>query len=1039
MSQRRHSPPSSVSVESLRRIESVCSRFELATSEQQSRIEDFLDRSEGDERALLLAELIALDVELRRERGDSPADRDYERLWDSIGRHAGTDGGVDRQRDSWRAMLSPSPDEPSPIPISERYRFLERIGRGGIGDVWKVHDNHGERTVAVKLLRDQYRGDTAASRRFDREAKLTGTLQHPGIPPVYDHGRLGDGAIYFSMRLVEGETLASLLQRRPAVDRDVTGLLGIFEQVAQALAYAHTERVVHRDLKPANVMVGRFGEVQVMDWGLAKRLDSIEPDEQADSQNPTERDHEPTSRYLLDVDAANDSGLTRAGDIVGTPHCMSPEQARGDLRQVDERADVFGLGAILLEILTRRRLCEGLDTNQAVRKLAEGDLSDSLETVHGSGHDPELIRLCEHCLQPSPDDRPSNADEVATRVSDYLAGVARRLRDAEIDRSAALVRAAEERKRRKVVVQLASAVAIISVIGVAGVAWQWNEAAESSRNAIAARRLADERFHQAQQVVQEYLTEVAKRDGVLARTPGTQTLRRALLEKARDYYDQFLNEASGDPSLRFETAAAYARLGEIMHILDPGGEDVFALYGNAIQIYQQLSEVTKGDDAIRAAEGLADAHAAIGNAHLSGNAHEQAEAAYAAATQVLTDLIVEHGRQKDQLSLAKMTHNIALTRANRGQKREAEKLFLDAVRLAEPLLETLSDDPESLDAIANVYSGIGVHYGFKLGDWKASLDYGQKAVELRSRLVELAPGRHRYENALAGSYNNVALALYHNARPDDAHDSFLLAAEVRERLTRENPAIPEYAWLLGNIYNNLGTMSVKRDGGRDSVHYYEKALALKRRVFLNHPQVLKYGDDTIDLLTSLASIDPRHPRTAGLIREVIELYDVMRMQQPDSRAYATNLALFRLLALTTAEPFSILFAETRSADSPPPDEDEGISQLLELTADCGPDRSGVSPRHRTIRCLALARAGRWDAAAAAVDAIPADDRDPLSWLAACQVHVAMGDFESARESLRLAAERIDKKPFPEFEWMVLRAEAEQALESGDALESGEAG
>ncbi len=723
---------------------------------------------------------------------------------------------------------------------------------------------------------------------------------------------------------------------------------------------------------------------------------------------------------------------------------MAPEQARGDLHLVDARADVFGLGAILYEILTGCGLCEGLETNEALQKLSAGDLAGSIELLRVSDHDSELVRLCEDCLRASPEERPADAGQVASRVSAYLAGVAQRLRDTEIDRTSALVRAGEERKRRRMIGQFASAVAVVSLVGVAAVAWQWNQAVDSSRSAIAARQLADERFQQAQQVVQEYLTEVAERDGVLARTPGTQPLRQALLEKARNYYDEFLSEASGDPSLRFETAAAYARLGEIMHILDPGSDDVFALYSSAIEIYQQLMEETREDDAIRAAEGLADAHSAIGDAHLSGSSHGQAEAAYAAAAEVFTDLIVEHAREKDQLSLAKMTHNIALTRANRGKKHEAEKLFLDAVRLAEPLLETLGEDPESLYAIANTYSGAGVHYGFKLGDWKASLDYGQKAVELRSRLVELAPSRHHYENALAGSYNNVALALFHNGRPDESRDSFLMAAEVRERLTRENPAIPEYAWFLGHIYGNLGTMSAKRDGGRESVHYYEKALTLYRRVFQDHPQVLAYGHNTVSALTSIAEVDPRHERTAGLIQEVVATYEELLAQRPDSRGYAANVALYRSFSLTPAEPFfSVLGGAVSTVDpnnasperSSDPADSHGsaatIDTLLELTEDCSPDRPGVSPRQLTIRGLILGRAGRWDAAAAALEAIPADDRDPLGWLVASQIQSALGDRDGALESLSRATEQMDKQPFPEFELVVLRAEAEQSLAAED--------
>src|ERR1700722_1963462 len=157
------------------------------------------------------------------------------------------------------------------------YRVLGRIGKGGMGSVMRVHDPDLKRDLAVKVLREDYLGRSDLEHRFLGEAQITAQLQHPGIVPIHEVGRLPDGRPYLAMKLVQGRTLAELLAERPSPQHDLSRFVAIFEQICQAVAFAHSKHVIHRDLKPLNVMVGRFGEVQVMDWGLAKVLTDRTP------------------------------------------------------------------------------------------------------------------------------------------------------------------------------------------------------------------------------------------------------------------------------------------------------------------------------------------------------------------------------------------------------------------------------------------------------------------------------------------------------------------------------------------------------------------------------------------------------------------------------------------------------------------------------------------------------------------------------------------------------------------------------------------
>jgi serine/threonine protein kinase len=232
----------------------------------------------------------------------------------------------DLQATTGPTALAADPDRTGefvPPVIVPGYEVLAEVG-GGMGVVYRARDTALGRDVAVKVLRERLPPGSHPARRFAAQ------LQHPGIPPVFDLGTLPDGRPFLAMKLIRGRTLEALIADGGP---DRGRLVAAFEGVCQAVAYAHARGVVHRDLKPSNVMVGAFGEVQVMDWGLAKVLADGPADEPAGSE--------------ADLAVGTGPGvepITVAGTMVGTPAYMSPEQAAGGAVGVDERADVFGLG-----------------------------------------------------------------------------------------------------------------------------------------------------------------------------------------------------------------------------------------------------------------------------------------------------------------------------------------------------------------------------------------------------------------------------------------------------------------------------------------------------------------------------------------------------------------------------------------------------------------------------------------------------------------------------------------------------------------------
>jgi eukaryotic-like serine/threonine-protein kinase len=282
-----------------------------------------------------------------------------------------------------------------------RYSLIERVARGGMGVVYAAQDHKLERRVALKVLDAPDRNGQLA-RRLIREAQILARLEHPGIVPVHDVGTLQDGRVFYTMKFVEGLRLDQHVQAVASVpDR-----FRLFLRICDAIAFAHVRGILHRDLKPANVMVGPFGEVLVLDWGLAKVLPRS-PEAPA-SAGSSSGDKESTDTHL----AYTAPEITTAhGTVLGTPGFMSPEQARGENQSLDERSDIFSLGALL------RFLSPGASPGDAQppQTLMQQNQPVSI--------DKSLAAICAKASAVRPQDRYGSVTQLASDVSRYLDGL----------------------------------------------------------------------------------------------------------------------------------------------------------------------------------------------------------------------------------------------------------------------------------------------------------------------------------------------------------------------------------------------------------------------------------------------------------------------------------------------------------------------------------------------------------------------------------------------------------------------------------------
>ena len=337
--------------------------------------------------------------------------------------------------------------------VDPRYRSAQELGRGGMGVVLTAMDSRLNREVAMKLIRRDRLSDPQVRARFLREAQVHAQLEHPNIVPVHDlvEGSQSGGATYFTMKLVRGRSLAALIRElRVAVlaghgdaSFPLNERLDVFRKICDGIAFSHSRGVIHRDLKPDNIMVGQFGEVQVMDWGLARVRDlpdvpsspvvgpkagSTESENASESDSTTVESTTTTSSAVRVTEGASDARSVD-GDVMGTPAYMAPEQARGDAA-LDERADVYALGAILYELLTLRAAFKGGAIFGVLYRVINGDfprptdcVADDASLAARHWHvAPELEAIVLKAMAGKPEDRYASASDLRRDVGEFIAG-----------------------------------------------------------------------------------------------------------------------------------------------------------------------------------------------------------------------------------------------------------------------------------------------------------------------------------------------------------------------------------------------------------------------------------------------------------------------------------------------------------------------------------------------------------------------------------------------------------------------------------------
>jgi serine/threonine-protein kinase len=776
--------------------------------------------------------------------------------------------------------------QPAAAPC-QRYVLLRPHAEGGLGEVYVARDEELHRDVALKQIQDRYAQDPVSRARFVLEAEVTGNLEHPGIVPVYGFGQYPDGRPYYAMRFIKGDSLKEAIRRFHRASHAGPGarslewrqLLTAFVAVCQAIHYAHSRGVLHRDLKPDNIMLGKFGEVLVVDWGLAKPLDRPGAD---------------AERSLADQPLQPASGggaQTVAGSTLGTPAYMSPEQAEGRLEQLTSAADVYSLGATLYCLLTGQAPFHG-DKAEVLRQVRAGDLRPPREV--NARVPAALEAVCLKAMARKPEDRYPSARHLARDLEHWLAD-----EPVAAYREPAATRLARWGRRHRPLVAGAAALLLTAVLALAlGVVLLEQAAARTERQRRRAeenfaeaqrqRDLARANFRMARRAVDDYFVQVSENTLLNAPQPGLQPLREQLLKSALKYYQEFVRQDGEDPELRAQLADAYYRVGRITAEVGSRA-DALTAFQRARDLYQGLARAHPQQTAFRVE--LVRTYRAIGRVEGWLGRLAEAGASYQQAVALGQELVAESPDDPALLSsLAMSYNNLGLNQYLSGQAAAGQRSLEQSIATWERLIAK-HPRGEFRSGLAMACSNLGWNLSLG-GRLPEALRLGQRAVALyRARLQE-AGADPEVRSGLSSSLDNLGNVHFFAGRTAEARQAYQAALDLGEALARENPAVREYQDKRILFHIDLGHALLGAGEDAEAQRLFARALELGQQ--LPEGRSMQFSSGSIH--RGLGKLLRKQGRTAGALEALQQAVRIGETNPGGQKPFSTyELACARAL------------------------------------------------------------------------------------------------------------------------------------------------
>ncbi len=832
--------------------------------------------------------------------------------------------------ESDQTMAAPVTGGLPPLPVIPHghYKSDKEIARGGMGRIVAAEDQRLGRAVALKELIDP---GPEGMGRFQREALITARLQHPNIVPVYEAGQWPTGEPFFAMKMVQGRPLDQVIADAKTLE-DRLALLPRIVGAVDAIAYAHSRRVIHRDLKPANVLIGEYGETVVIDWGLAKDLDAtdgMESGERAPRSVSEKKERSTTS--------TQSSTLTIAGAVMGTPAYMAPEQARGE--PLDERADVFSLGAMLYHLLAGVPPYNARTATDVIAAAALGRVVPLVEREKRAPLD--LVAIVNRAMAQEQSDRYRNAGELAEELRRFLTG---QLVGAH--HYTAFQKAARFVKKHRAAVTISAlslvAFSVLGTLAVRRIVEERDAATEAREIAVTRRLAAEKLIDRMLSDVKDRLQQIGRLDilsnlggeirdyyGTLSKMPGGMPPedgdRMALavdlvglaeresgrLEQALKTWTEARAKLAAsvgterDPKtlLRrrmiarfdFEIGTVHQQRGKV-----PAAITAYTL---ATKEFEALREEAPRDRLVLLQS--ADTHDRLGDLLRNEGKIDAAFEEYSAAKSAREQAGGQSSSRPSEEVLALSTSHVKLGSVYqaRGESATALAEYKAALRLRETLLEGQPDNVEVIERVLDVRDTLAELQN-QMGDGKSAIETYREAMPISEMLARRDPSNTTWKRQRGNMISNLGFAMLDMGDFKAGLEQLQIALDLQKELVAKDPKAQTWQSDVSRTLTRAGDGRMYLGEVKEAIERYGMALDIRKRLVRSDPKSAPYRRSVAWAYSKLGNAFATKGELLGAIashEEALALRNQLVIEAPAHSGFrnelaSTEIALGRILA-----------------------------------------------------------------------------------------------------------------------------------------------